>query len=148
MITTAPALAVDDVTVTTDHNGRAYAVIPDAVARPLAAAALEGIDPEARGIFFESAPHPADSWAATTVRTIFEAVLASPVAAEDIHAFGLNLYRRFDGGTFYGFVVGASGWDTEARWWRDYKNTRDVRVRGTASIAYASRGPAAGTCTF
>ncbi|MFF4543693.1 hypothetical protein ACFY1J_05510 [Streptomyces sp. NPDC001406] len=147
-VTAAPTLAVTDVTVTTDNMGRAYAVIPDAVARPLAVAALQGIDPNARGIFFESDAHPADSWVATTVRTIFDAVLASPVAAEVDHAHGLWLYRKFDGGTFYGFIVGESGWDADARWWRDYPQAGDLRVRGCASIASKDRRALAGTCTF
>ncbi|MFF4542246.1 hypothetical protein [Streptomyces aureus] len=80
--TTPLTLTTDDVTVTTDHAGRPYAVIPDDIARPLTIASLKGIDPQARGMFFESDPHPADSWAATTVRTIFEALLASPLAHE------------------------------------------------------------------
>ncbi|MEV5787087.1 hypothetical protein ACGFWD_26650 [Streptomyces sp. NPDC048448] len=146
--TTAPTLTTDDVTVTTDHAGRLYAVIPDDVARPLALAALKGIDPEARGSFFESDPHPADSWAATTVRTIFEALLASPVAREDVHAWGLGQYRKFDGGTFYGFIVGESGWDPDTRQWREYRHTGDLRVRGCASIAPSCRRTRAGICTF
>jgi hypothetical protein len=148
LVITARALTVDEVTVTTDHMGRVYAVVPDEIARPLALASRAGIDPEARGISFESAPQAADSWTATTVRTIFEAVLASPAAADDVHTCGLGLYRKYDGGTFYGFVVGASGWDMEARWWRDYRQTDDLRVSGNANIAYRSRGAFAGTCTF
>lgn len=99
---TAPVLTTDAVTVTTDHMGRLYAVIPDDVARPLAVAARKGIDPQAHGMFFESDPHLADSWAATTVRTNFEAVPSSPLAQDDDHAWGLNLYPKYGGGTFYG----------------------------------------------
>jgi hypothetical protein len=146
--TTAPTLTADAVTVTTDNCGRAYAVVPDDVARLLAVAAVQGINPEARGIFFESDAHPADSWAATTVRTVFDAVLASPVAAEDHHAHGLWLYRKYDGGTFYGFIVGESAWDADARWWREYGKHNDLIVRGIASIASRDRGRLAGTCTF
>ncbi|WP_438948365.1 hypothetical protein [Streptomyces mirabilis] len=131
-----------------EDAGGLYAVIPDAVARALAVAAKAGINPEARGAFFESSPHPADSWAAATVRTIFEAVIAvRPEDAEDVSS-GLGQYRTWDGGTFYGFIVGESGWDTAARWWRDYERTGDLRVRGNASIAFASRRALAGTCTF
>ncbi|MFD5814672.1 hypothetical protein [Streptomyces sp. NPDC127038] len=146
--TTPRTLTTDDVTVTTDHAGRLYAVIPDDIARPLTVASLKGIDPQARGMFFESDPHPADSWAATTVRSIFEALLASPLAHEDVHTWGLGQYREFGGGTFYGFIVGESGWDPEARWWRDQERTGDLCVRGTASIAPACRRAFAGTCTF
>lgn len=146
--TAAPALTVEQVTVTTDHMGRAYAVVPDAVARLLRTASLKGIDPEARGISFESAPCPADSWEAATVRVIFEAVLASPVAADDDHACGLRLYRKYDGGEFFGFIVGESGWNPDARWWRDYATTGDVRVGGNACIASKDRRRLAGTCTF
>ncbi|MFB6629943.1 hypothetical protein ACFCWY_08615 [Streptomyces sp. NPDC056362] len=143
-----PVLTPADVTVTTDHAGRAYAVVPDDVARLLADASRKGIDPEARGISFESDLHPADSWTARTVRTIFEAVLASPAATEDHDAHGLAQYRKWDGGTFYGFIVGTSGWDTDTRWWRDYAHTRDVRVSGSANIAARDRRSLAGTCTF
>ncbi|MFM9632798.1 MULTISPECIES: hypothetical protein [Streptomyces] len=145
---TAPVLTTDAVTVTTDHMGRLYAVIPDDVARPLAVAARKGIDPQAHGTFFESDPHPADSWASTTVRTIFEAVLSSPLSQEDDHAWGLDLYLKYGGGTFYGAIVGESGWNPDTRWWRDYEQTRDLRVRGSASIVAASLPALAGTCTF
>ncbi|RPE39796.1 hypothetical protein EDD90_2814 [Streptomyces sp. Ag109_O5-1] len=141
----APTLAVTD--VTTDHAGRVYAVIPDTVARPLALAALEGIAPDARGVFFESVAHPANSWAAATVRTVFEAVLATRPEEHDVCS-GLGLYRKYGGGTFYGFIVGASGWDAGTSWWRDYADTGDLRVRGCATIAHASGGTLAGTCTF
>ncbi|MER7952022.1 hypothetical protein ABTY59_31990 [Streptomyces sp. NPDC096079] len=143
-----PVLTPADVTMTTDHAGRAYAVVPDEVARLLALASRKGIDTEARGICFESDPHPADSWTARTVRTIFEAVLASPETTEDVHAHGLWLYRKWDGGTFYGSIVGTSGWDADTRWWRDYANTRDLRVSGSANIASKDRRHVAGTCTF
>ncbi|MEU1852904.1 hypothetical protein ABZ499_27470 [Streptomyces sp. NPDC019990] len=146
--TTAPTLTVADVTVTTDHVGRVYAVIPDDVARILAVASREGIDPQARGIFFESVAHPAGSWAASTVRTIFDALLTSPDVADDVHEWGLGQYRTWGGGTFYGFIVGESGWDPDSRWWRDYAHTGDLRVRGTAAIASRSRRHLAGTCTF
>ncbi|MFE9812463.1 hypothetical protein [Streptomyces sp. NPDC005548] len=144
----APVLAADSATVTTDRMGRLYAVIPDDVARPLALAARQGIDPEAHGIFFESDPHPARSWTATTVRTIFEAVLSSPVAAQDHDAWGLRLYRKYGGCTLLGFIVGESGRDTGTRRWRDFDTTDDLRVRGCASIVAASRPALAGTCTF
>ncbi|MFE9769796.1 hypothetical protein ACFYPC_35630 [Streptomyces sp. NPDC005808] len=145
---TAPVLTTAAVTVTTDRMGRLYAVIPDDVARLLTVASHQGIDPEARGIFFESDAHPANSWATATVRTIFEAVLSSPLSAEDVHTWGLNLYRKHDGGTLYGFIVGESGWDPDTRWWRDPDHTRDLCVRGNASIAPADRRALAGTCTF
>ncbi|MFD5722634.1 hypothetical protein [Streptomyces sp. NPDC127036] len=146
--TTAPTLTTNDVTVTTDHAGRPYAVIPDDIARALTLASHQGIDPEARGMFFESDRHPADSWTAATVRTIFEALLASPLAREDVHAWGLALYREFGGGTFYGFIVGESGWDPDTRWWRNPETTADLCVHGNASIAPECRRPLAGTCTF
>ncbi|WP_331740708.1 hypothetical protein OG613_46960 (plasmid) [Streptomyces sp. NBC_00015] len=141
-------LTTDAVTVTTDHMGRLYAVIPDDVAHPLAITARKGIDPQAHGMLFESAPHPADSWAATTVRTIFEAVLSSPLAQDDDHAWGLDLYPKYGGGTFYGAIVGESRWNPDTRWWRDYEQTRDLRVRGSASIVATNRPALAGTCTF
>ncbi|GAA2439242.1 hypothetical protein [Streptomyces glaucus] len=146
---TMPTLTVADVTPTTDHMGRVYAVIPDDVARLLAAAALEGVGLNARGYFpQESVAHPADSWAAATVRTIFDALLASPVVTDDVHQWGLSQYRTWDGGTFHGFIVGESGWDANTRWWRDYDHTGDLRVRGNATIAPRSRRHLAGTCTF
>ncbi|MGW4087026.1 hypothetical protein ACWEGS_28740 [Streptomyces sp. NPDC004822] len=145
----APTLTVADVTATTDHMGRVYAVIPDEVARLLAAASHEGIDPHQRGYFSqESTAHPADGWVASTVRTIFEALLASPEVAADVHEWGLGQYRTWDGGTFYGFIVGESGWDMSTHWWRDYDHTGDLRVRGTATIAPRSRRHLAGACTF
>ncbi|MFD8737420.1 hypothetical protein ACFV06_21205 [Streptomyces sp. NPDC059618] len=82
------------------------------------------------------------------MRTIFEAPLASPLAHEDVHIWGLGQYREFDGGTFYGFIVGESSRDPETCWWRDYDRISDLCVRGTASIAPACRQALAGTCTF
>ncbi|MEU6462201.1 hypothetical protein [Streptomyces sp. NPDC046976] len=146
---TPPILTVADVATTTDNMNRVVAVIPDDVARPLAAAALEGIDPNARGYFAQvSTAHPADGWVAATVRTIFEALLDSPAVSADVHEWGLGQYRTWDGGTFFGFIVGESGWDMDTRWWRDYNRTGDLRVRGTATIAPRSRRHLAGTCTF
>ncbi|MFK0294287.1 hypothetical protein ACIQU6_27970 [Streptomyces sp. NPDC090442] len=148
MTATTPTLTVADVTVTTDAAGRLYAVIPNTVARLLAIAAREGINPNARGIDFQSVAHPANSWAATTVRTIFEAILAArPDEANNVCS-GLGLYRRYGGGTFYGFICGEGAWDADARWWRDYDNTHDLRIRGTATIAASDRGHLAGTCAF
>ncbi|MFF1517094.1 hypothetical protein [Streptomyces sp. NPDC058305] len=146
--TTAPTLTTDDVTVTMDHMGRLYVVVPDEVARLLALAALKGIDPAAHGIFVESAPHPADSWTAATVRAVFEAVLSSPFAADHPDAWGLRLYRTHGGGTLLGFIVGESGWNSDTRWWRDYERTSDLRVRGCASIVPKDRPNLAGRCTF
>ena len=145
----APTLTVADVTVTTDHMGRAYAVIPDEVARRLTAASLEGVDMEARGYFAqESIAHPADSWAALTVRVIFDALLASPEIQEDVHLWGLSQYRTWDGGTFFGFIVGESGWDMDTRWWRDEPRNRGLCVYGNATIEPRSRRHLAGTCRF
>ncbi|MCG8971831.1 hypothetical protein [Streptomyces sp. CL12-4] len=145
----APTLTLDAVTVTTDHMGRVYAVIPDDVARPLAVAARKGIDPEARGYFSqESTAHPADGWVAATVRTIFEALLNSPAVADDDDKWGLGQYRTWGGGTFWGFIVGESGWNADTRWWRDHDHTGDLQVRGNATIAPRSRRHLAGTCTF
>ncbi|GAA5070514.1 hypothetical protein [Streptomyces similanensis] len=146
---TTPTLTAADVTVTTDHMGRLYAVIPDHVARPLAVASHAGIDPQARGYFSqESTAHPAGSWVAATVRTIFAALLASPVSAADVRERGLGQYLTWDGGTFYGFIVGESGWNADTRWWRNYETTGDLHVRGCATIAPRSRRHLAGTCTF
>ncbi|MGW2496185.1 hypothetical protein ACWCV2_17005 [Streptomyces pseudogriseolus] len=147
--TTPRTITVADVTVTTDHMGRAYAVIPDDVARRLTAASLEGVDPEARGYFpQESIAHPADSWVALTVRVIFEALLASPEVADDVHQWGLSQYRTWDGGTFFGFIVGESGWDMNTRWWRDEPRNRGLVVHGCATIEPRSRRHLAGTCRF
>lgn len=147
MTTATTTLTVTDVTVTTDGMGRPYAIVPDDVARLLHTASRAGIDPEARGIYFETTPHPADSWVATTVRTIFDAVLASPVADDDHHAHGLWQYRKWDGGTFYGWIVGESAWDADTRWWREYGKHNDLISRG-ATIASKDRRHLAGTCTF
>ncbi|MEU9354936.1 hypothetical protein AB0D65_29075 [Streptomyces griseoloalbus] len=145
----APALTAADVTVTTDNMGRVYAVIPDDVARLLAVASLEGVDMNARGYDpQESVVHPADSWAAATVRVIFDALLDCPDVTEDVHEWGLGQYRTWGGGTFWGFIVGRSGWDADTRWWRDYDRTGHLRVRGSATIAPRSRRHLAGTCTF
>ncbi|MEU5978488.1 hypothetical protein [Streptomyces sp. NPDC047315] len=144
----APVLTVAAVTVTTDQTGHAYAIVPDDVARLLTAISYEGIDRKARGIFFDSTRQPATSWAATTVRTIFEAVLASPVAAEDPHARGLSQYRKHDGGTFYGLIAAESAWDPDTRWWTDHRKYDHLIPRGTACIEYTGRRGLAGTCWF
>ncbi|MEU3137017.1 hypothetical protein ABZ691_30140 [Streptomyces sp. NPDC006854] len=146
-MTCTPALSISDVTVVTDSHGRLYAIIPDDSARRLNAASREGIDPEARGAFFESVQHPADSWTAAAVRTIFEAVLAAcPEQGQDLSS-GLALYRTHDGGNFRGFIVGESAWDPAARWWHEYGQHNDLISRG-AMIAARGCGSRAGTCTF
>ncbi|MFD9190327.1 hypothetical protein ACFWCA_19115 [Streptomyces phaeochromogenes] len=147
-MSTAPALTVDDVTITSDHGKRLHAVVPDAAARLIYAASKEGIDPEARGMFFESARHPADSWVAAAVRTVFEAVIASPLAADDVHAYGTRFYRDFNGGTLYGFIVGVSAWDAANRRLRTGDSTRDLIIVSNATIATNDRRSLAGTCTF
>ncbi|MFG3399036.1 hypothetical protein [Streptomyces parvus] len=142
-----PVLSTSDVTVTTDNAGRLYAVIPDDAARQLNAASREGIDPNARGAYFQSARHPADSWTAITVRTIFEAVLtARPEMGQDLSS-GLGLYRTYDGGNFRGFIVGESAWDSVTRWWRECGQHDDLITHG-ATIASRGCGSRAGTCTF
>ncbi|MFJ2112438.1 hypothetical protein ACIOEX_11185 [Streptomyces sp. NPDC087850] len=138
---TGPTLLRAEVTVTTDATGRVYAIIPDDVARPLAAASTEGYDPAARGIYFESVPHAAGSWVAATVRVIFGAVLD---AMPDRR--GLRDYSQRDGGDFYGVIAGESAWDAEARCWERGEHN-DLIVTGNASIAWG-RGPLAGTCIF
>ncbi|MFB8023577.1 hypothetical protein ACFC36_33945 [Streptomyces rubiginosohelvolus] len=142
-----PVLSTSDVTVTTDNSGRLYAIVPDEIARRLNAASREGIDPNARGAFFRSVTHPADSWTATTVRTVFESVLsARPEMGQDLSS-GLGLYRTHDGGDFRGFIVGESAWDSATRWWREYGQHDDLITQG-AAIATRGCGSRAGTCTF
>ncbi|MET9776082.1 hypothetical protein ABZ023_17810, partial [Streptomyces sp. NPDC006367] len=63
------------------------------------------------------------------------------------HAHGLWQYRKWDGGTFYGWIIGESAWNADTRWWRDHRQHTDLISRG-ATIASKDRGRLAGTCTF
>ncbi|MFJ2745264.1 hypothetical protein ACIO3O_37030 [Streptomyces sp. NPDC087440] len=149
---TPPALTTDDITVTTDAMGRLVVIVPDDVARPLTTASHEGVNPKARSLTgIVSRDHAADSWAALTIRTIFAAVLDAYQARtipEHVHMYGLSQYAKWDGGTLYGHVVGTSGWDTDTRWWREYRKHNDLIPMGPFTIWTKDRRNRAGMCQF
>ncbi|WP_030780708.1 hypothetical protein [Streptomyces sp. NRRL S-920] len=116
--TTAP-LSPAQVTMTLDQWDRPVVVPPDDVAARLSTSSA---DMKNYGYGqFESRRFGAETY--ETRRTIFDAVLA---AHPD--ALGLGQYERYGTGYFCGWTVGASGWDMDARTWKNYAATKHLHV--------------------
>lgn len=112
--------ATINVTIDFDHMGRVYAVVPDEVAHRLnVAVKANWKDYRWMG---ESEEFPADHWVSQVCRTILAAVAERVVEPGDITS------AKY--GNFYGFVAGERAWDSQAKWWADYRNNRDYIVRG------------------
>ncbi|UQA96703.1 hypothetical protein [Streptomyces halobius] len=122
--TTVDDLAVAHVTVTLDQWERPVVVLPDDVAARLAVSSRTDVR-DYGYCHFESRRFDADTYEARVIRTVFEAVLAAHPDKQ-----GLGQYERFGTGYFYGWVVGASGWDSTVRTWRDYDATKGLPVDG------------------
>ncbi|MEW1700777.1 hypothetical protein ACIQCR_16810 [Streptomyces sp. NPDC093249] len=118
------SFAVEHVSVAVDEWDRAVAVIPDTVAARLTVASGEGVRDYGYG-HHESRRFPADSYETRAVRVIFEALVAANVVQH-----GVQQFARFGSGYFYGFVVGVSGWDIDARTWADYATNKHIQVSG------------------
>ncbi|MGW1275565.1 hypothetical protein ACWD4V_01220 [Streptomyces tsukubensis] len=110
------------IAVALDWVDRPVVVLPDEVAARLSASSRTGVKNYGWG-HFESVRFGADSYEAHAVRAMFRAVLTAH--PDDP---GLRQYERFGVGHIYGFIVGASGWDTGARTWRDYGTKRHLHV--------------------
>ncbi|MFI1201691.1 hypothetical protein ACH4VR_19930 [Streptomyces sp. NPDC020883] len=111
--TTAGFLTAAHVTITLDQWGRPVIVLPDDIAARLAASSRTDVKDYGYG-HFESRRFDAGTYETRAIRTLFEAVLAAHPDEQ-----GLGQYERFGTGYFYGWIVGASGWDADARTWKD-----------------------------
>ncbi|GGW94692.1 hypothetical protein [Streptomyces noursei] len=111
--TTADVLTAAHVTITLDQWERPVIVLPDDVAARLAASSRTDVK-DYGYCHFESRRFGADTYETRAIRTLFEAVLAAHPDEQ-----GLGQYEQFGTGYFYGWIVGASGWDMDARTWTD-----------------------------
>lgn len=115
--------ATINVTIDFDHMGRVYAIVPDEVAHRMRVAALAHWVPGFEG---HSETFPADHWFSAVCRTILAAVADFATDERDRE-------QAARWGKFYGFVVGERGWDEQAKWWKDYRNTRAYVLPGSIS---------------
>ncbi|WP_435244301.1 hypothetical protein [Streptomyces sioyaensis] len=122
--TTAAELTLAQVTITLDQWNQPVAVLPDDIAARLAVSSREGVK-DYGYCHFESRRFDADTYETRAIRTVFEAVLAAHPGEQ-----GLQQYEQFGTGYFYGWIVGASAWDTVARTWRDSDATKHLDVHG------------------
>lgn len=132
-----PTLTAADITVTADHMGREVIVIPDAVAQIMRGYIREGWREFPDVADGESRKFRAGSWMFTTTAAIVAAYAASPVAAgtdgRDADRFRQSRDHA-EHGCGYAFVVGVSGWDAGAGWWRDYDITRHLHVHASPHL--------------
>lgn len=121
--TAAVELPPEQITVTLDTWDRAVVVLPDGIAERLSVSSRTDVK-DYGYCHFESRRFDADTFETRAVRAIVEAVLATHPEEQ-----GLGQYRRFGTAYFFGWIVGASGWDMDARTWKDYGATERLRVR-------------------
>ncbi|WP_370418945.1 hypothetical protein AB8O64_10845 [Streptomyces sp. QH1-20] len=122
--TIAADLTSAQITITLDQWTRPVVVLPDDIAARLAVSSRTGV--KGYGYcHFESCRFNADTYETRAIRALFEAVLA-----EQPDEQGLGQYERFGTGYFYGWIVGASGWDSAARTWRNHDATKHLHVDG------------------
>lgn len=122
--TIAATLTPAQITVTLDQWDRPVVVLPDDDAARLAISSRTDVK-DYGYCHFESRRFDAGTYETRASRTMFEAVLAAHPDEQ-----GLGQYERFGTGYFYGWIVGASGWDSAARTWRDYDATKHLHVDG------------------
>lgn len=113
------------ITMTLDRYNRPVVVLPDDVAERLAVSSRVGVK-DYGYCHFESSRFDADTYETRAIHAIFRAVLA-----EHPDQQGLAQYEQFGTGYFYGWTVGASGWDMAARTWMDYDATKHLHVDGS-----------------
>ncbi|AKN68698.1 hypothetical protein QR97_01760 [Streptomyces sp. PBH53] len=137
MTSTTPVadLTMDQVTISRDRYDRAVVVLPDAIAERLAVSSHTDVKGYGYN-HFESRPFDADTWETRAVHAIFDALLQ---ACPEERQWGLGQYRRYGTGYFYGWVVGESGWDTEARNWKDPEATKHLHVNYGLHIHHDGR---------
>ena len=122
--TFAADLTSAQITITLDRWARPVVVLPDDVATRLAVSSRTDVK-DYGYCHFESRRFDPDTFETRAIRTLFEAVLAAHPDEQ-----GLGQYERFGTGYFYGWIVGASGWDSDAHTWRDYDTTKHLHVDG------------------
>ncbi|MGC5042419.1 hypothetical protein ACLQ16_03780 [Streptomyces albidoflavus] len=122
--TITATLSPAQITVTLDRWDRPVVVLPDDVAARLAASSRVGVK-DYSYCHFESRRFDADTYETQAIRIIFETVLAAHPDEQ-----GLGQYERYGTGYFYGWIVGASGWDSAARTWKNYEATKHLHVDG------------------
>ncbi|MER7331705.1 MULTISPECIES: hypothetical protein [unclassified Micromonospora] len=132
-----PTLTAADVTVTTDHMGREVIVIPDVFARLMRDITRDGWREFPGVADGESRKFPAGGWMFRTTATIVAAYAASPIPA-GATGHDADRYRQSrqyaEHGCGYAFIVGAAGWDADARWWRDYPLTKGLHVHASPHL--------------
>lgn len=134
-----PVLRPDEIVVTRDDGGRLVVVLPDPVASALAFASRQVINPGA--IDERPRSYPAGSPVASTMRRIFAVVASSPVASERVDPSGPTDSEQAWDGACFGFLVGTSAWDHNARWWTfnvDSLEHRALTCMGSVHIAARS----------
>ncbi|MEU5430539.1 hypothetical protein AB0H73_33750 [Streptomyces olivoreticuli] len=122
--TITPELTPARITVTLDRWDRPVVVLPDDVAARLAVSSRTDVK-DYGYCHFESRRFDADTFETHAIRAMFEAVLTAHPDEQ-----GLGQYQRFGTGYFYGWIVGASGWDMAACTWNDYETTKHLHVDG------------------
>lgn len=132
-----PTLTAADVTVTADHMGREIITIPDAVAQILRGYIADGWREFPGVADGESREFPAGSWVYTVTATIVDAYARSEVPATVTGRDAERARQSRDHaphGCGYAFIVGVSGWDADARWWRDYAITVHLHVHASPHL--------------
>lgn len=122
--TTAAELSTAQVTICLDRWNRLVLVLPDDIAARLAVSSRDGVK-DYGYCHFESRRFGTHEYETRAVRSMFEAVLAAHPGEQ-----GLGQYEQFGTGYFYGWIVGASGWDMTARTWWHYEATKHLHVDG------------------
>ncbi|MFJ9416651.1 hypothetical protein ACIRPT_21015 [Streptomyces sp. NPDC101227] len=122
--TSAAELTPAQITVALDTWDQPVLVLPDAIAERLAVSSRTDVR-DYGYCHFESRRFAADTYETRAIRVMFEAVLAAHPDEQ-----GLDQYERFGTGYFYGWIVGASSWDADARTWKDYDATKHLHVHG------------------
>lgn len=112
-----------DITVTTDYLGRVVVVIDDDLAVHLRQLSQKGWRDIPDVNYGDSDKVLDGTPDAATLQVILDAVATSAPSEQD-----RSIARR---GSFYGFVVGTSGWDATRRIWRDYSGTRHLHPTGS-----------------
>lgn len=127
-----------DITVTVDCIGREVIVIPDAVAEWMRAQVQHGwreIPDVAHG---HSRPFAPGTHMHACTMAIMEAYGASSIPAgldarDQDRAIAQRAWAAC-GFQMIVAVVGRSGWDDDAAWWRDYDTTRHLHIPGYPSM--------------
>jgi hypothetical protein len=107
-------------------------VIPDDVARVLRRAGKAGWVEVPGFAYGEGDRYEAGTQVHAAANVLLAAARALPAAIDDMDGQQRDtIVRDAHFGSFYPFVVGRSGWDDDARWWRDFDATDELRLPGS-----------------